>query len=205
MSTSERTMIRMGKMTLEDGNALIVADVQRDFLPGGSLAVPDAESIVAVLNRYLAAWSAARLPTFLSRCWHPSDHCSFRAQGGAWPAHCVAGSAGAEFAPGLEIPSDSVVISKAADAGREVYSAFEGTDLDLRLRRLGTTRVFVGGIATDYCVLNTVRDAIERGYTTFVLSDAVRAVDAHPGDGHAAEEEMARLGAQRIDLETLGL
>ena len=205
MPSPSRTTIPMGKMTLEDGNALLIVDLQRDFLPGGSVPVAGGDAIVPVVSRYLATWSAHGMPIFLSRCWHPPDHCSFRARGGPWPAHCVAGTPGAEFAPGLEIPAGAVVVSKATEPDREAYSAFDGTDLDGRLRRLGTTQLFVGGLATDSGVLATVRDAIERGYTAIVLGDAIRAVDATPGDGAVAERAMDEHGARLISLETLGL
>lgn len=205
MPSPSRTTIPMGKMTLEDGNALLIVDLQRDFLPGGSVPVAGGDAIVPVVNRYLATWSAHGMPIFLSRCWHPPDHCSFRARGGPWPAHCVADTPGAEFAPELEIPAGAVVVSKATEPDREAYSAFDGTDLDGRLRRHGTTQLFVGGLPTDYSVLATVRHAIERGYTAIVLGDAIGAVDAAPGDGAAAERAMDELGARLISLETLGL
>jgi nicotinamidase/pyrazinamidase len=183
------------------GDALLVVDVQRDFLPGGALAVPGGDAVVPVLNRWLTAWHAHHLPVIASRDWHPADHCSFHARSGPWPPHCVQNSAGAAFAPGLALPPDTVVVSKATDPDRDAYSAFEGTDLDERLRDAGIRRLFVGGLATDYCVLQTVRDAVERGYETFVLADAIRAVN--PDDGRRAEEEMVRRGAVLIQSEAL--
>jgi len=176
------------------GDVLLVVDLQNDFLPGGSLAVVDGDAVVPVLNRYLAAWPR-EVPIVATRDWHPPNHCSFRAQGGPWPPHCIAGTHGAAFAPGLALPPSVAVISKATTPERDAYSGFEGTDLDARLRALGVRRIFIGGLTTDYCVRSTVRDARRLGYAAVVLGDAIRAVDVEPGDGQRAEEEMRRLGA----------
>jgi nicotinamidase/pyrazinamidase len=188
---------------VQTGDALVVVDVQNDFLPGGALAVAKGDAVVPALNRYLARWREKGLPVFATRDWHPADHCSFQERGGPWPAHCVAGTRGAEFAPGLVVPIDAVVISKGDARDRDAYSGFEGTDLHERLRRAGVRRVFVGGLATDYCVLATVKDAVRLGYTVFVLVDAIQAVDVHAGDGLRAEAEMAKAGAAPIRYEDI--
>lgn len=185
---------------LRPDDALIVVDVQNDFLPGGALAVPDGDAVVPVLNVYLARFAERDLPVYATRDWHPRDHCSFRAQGGPWPPHCLADSPGAAFAPGLRLPPAAAVISKAVSAARDAYSGFEGTDLDARLRARQVRRLWIGGLATDYCVLNTVRDALRLGYATFLLADAVRAVDVQAGDGERAIAEMRRLGALAIEF-----
>lgn len=182
-------------LTPRRGDALLLVDVQNDFLPGGSLAVPSGDEIIPALNRCIAAFGKASLPIYASRDWHPADHCSFREQGGLWPRHCVAGSPGAEFAPKLNLPADAVVISKAVSRDADAYSAFEGTDLELRLRESGVRRLYIGGLATDYCVLSTVRDALSRGFEVLLLVDGIRAVDLNPGDGQHAVDEMAALGA----------
>ncbi|BBO20994.1 MAG: bifunctional pyrazinamidase/nicotinamidase [Rhodocyclaceae bacterium] len=184
---------------LQAGDALIMVDVQLDFLPGGSLAVPHGDEVVPALNRYIAVFRGLTFPIVATRDWHPPDHCSFRAQGGPWPPHCVAGSAGAHFATLLDLPCEAHIVSKATSRDRDAYSGFEGTGLDDWLRRAGASRVFVGGLATDYCVLNTVRDALRFGYATFLLLDAVRAVDVAAGDGARAIDEMRRLGAMAIE------
>lgn len=184
---------------LQAGDALIMVDVQLDFLPGGSLAVPRGDEVVPALNRYIAVFRGLTLPVVATRDWHPPDHCSFKAQGGPWPPHCVAGSAGAHFATLLDLPCEAHIVSKATSRDRDAYSGFEGTGLDDWLRRAGASRVFVGGLATDYCVLNTVRDALRFGYATFLLLDAVRAVDVGAGDGARAIDEMRRLGAMAIE------
>jgi nicotinamidase/pyrazinamidase len=177
------------------GDALVVTDVQRDFLPGGALAVAHGDEVIPILNRYLAECRARGLPVFLIRDWHPADHCSFQTRGGPWPPHCVAGTPGAAFDSRLDVPISATVISKGTHRDREAYSAFEGTELDVQLRGAGVRQVFVGGLATEYCVLATVRDALARGFGVAVLADAIRAIDVRPGDGRRAEEEMVRRGA----------
>lgn len=190
-------------LRLNPTDALIVVDVQNDFLPGGSLAVRDGDAVVPVLNRYLARFRAAGAQVTVTRDWHPRGHCSFVAQGGPWPEHCVAGTRGAEFAEMLELPADALIVSKADTADADAYSGFEDTGLAATLRGLGVTRVFIGGLATDYCVLNTVRDALTEGFETLLLTDAVRPVEAAPGDGVRAVEQMRSLGAIIITLEDI--
>ncbi len=191
------------RIELRNGDALVVVDVQNDFLPGGSLAVPRGDEVVPVLNRYLAAFTARELPIYATRDWHPADHCSFKVRGGPWPPHCVAETHGAQFAGDMKFPTGIIVISKATGPDKDAYSGFEGTDLDRRLRARTVKRLFVGGLATDYCVLNTVRDARRLGYEVCLLADAVRAVNVNPEDGRRAEEEMRRLGAKPITLAAL--
>ncbi len=190
-------------VTLQDHDALLIVDVQKDFLPGGALAVPGGDEIVPVLNHYIERFLQKGLPIFATRDWHPPNHCSFRDQGGAWPPHCVAGSEGAEYADDLHLPADAEIISKATRPEFEAYSGFDGTDLETRLKQRGVRRLFIGGLATDYCVLNTVRDAIRRGFEVFLLTDAIRAVNVHPEDERKALEEMRRLGARFITLADL--
>jgi nicotinamidase/pyrazinamidase len=185
-------------VTLQHGDALIVIDVQNDFLPGGALAVPEGGQVIPPLNRCMAHFAALGLPVYVTRDWHPANHCSFRERGGPWPTHCVQGMPGAEFSPALEVPGTSRLISKAMDPARENYSDFEGTELDGQLRGLGVSRLFVGGIATDYCVLNTVRDGLRLGYQVCLLVDAIRAVNVHPDDGAKAIAEMVALGARLV-------
>jgi len=188
---------------LNPGDGLLVVDVQNDFLPGGALGVQRGDEVVPVLNRYMAAFGMRGLPIFASRDWHPPKHCSFREQGGVWPVHCVVGTKGAEFHPDLHLAPSTIVISKATDPKKDAYSAFEGTALDEHLRKTGVRRLLIGGLATDYCVLNTVRDAIKRGYAVCLLMDGIRAVNLKLDDGRKAEEEMIRLGAVPIRLENL--
>ena len=178
------------------GDALLVVDVQNDFLPGGSLGVPDGDRVLAPINKAIAVFLARGLPVFASRDWHPVSHCSFREQGGPWPVHCVADTPGAAFSSALDLPATAVLVYKAARVDEEAYSVFGGTGFEGILRRAGVRRIFIGGLATDYCVLATTRDARLLGFSVVVLADAVCAVDVTPGDGERAMAEMRRLGAQ---------
>ena len=191
------------KVTPRRGDALVIVDVQKDFLPGGALAVPDGDAIVPVLNRYLRLFVEKHLPIFATRDWHPPDHCSFREQGGPWPPHCIAESDGAQVADGLKLPPSARVISKATRPEADAYSGFEGTDLEGALRRCAAGRLWIGGLATDYCVGGTVKDAISRGFEVLLLRDAIRPVDVEPGDGGRAVEEMIRRGAVPIGRESV--
>lgn len=159
---------------IQKGDELIIVDLQNDFLPDGNLAVPHSEEVVPAMNRYIQAFERNGLPVFATRDWHPPDHCSFKAQGGPWPPHCVKGSKGAEFAPALELPEGATIISTATTPGKEAYSGFEDTDLYDRLCASGIKRLFIGGLTTDYCVLNTVKDALSLGYEVYLLEDASR-------------------------------
>lgn len=183
------------QLGMRAGDALLVVDLQRDFLPGGSLAVPGGDEVVAPINAYIAAFEALHLPIFMTRDWHPADHCSFKNAGGPWPPHCVRDTAGAQWADGLNVVSDARIISKATDAAAEAYSAFSGTSLLTLLRQLDVRRLFVGGLATDYCVHASVLDARSHGFDVVVLADAVRGVNAEPGDETRAIREMLANGA----------
>lgn len=194
-----------GTVAAAPGDALIVADIQRDFLPGGSLAVAGGDEVVPVLNRCLAHFAARGLPTFATRDWHPPNHVSFRSRGGPWPPHCVIGTPGAEFDDALRLPARTRIVSKASNPDRDAYSAFDGTELERLLREAGVRRIFVGGIATDYCVRWTVLDGLGLGFAAAVLADAVRAVDVDPGDGEAAIEQLRRAGADVVVSTQLGV
>lgn len=188
------------EIQLTEKDALIIVDVQNDFLLRGSLAVPAGDEVVPVLNRYIALFSARGLPIYATRDWHPANHCSFTPQGGIWPPHCIAHSDGARFAPTLQLPEEAVIVSKASTPDKDAYSGFEGTGLESALRARHVERIFVGGLATDYCVLNTVTDGLRLGLRVALLVDAIRAVDVHPGDGQAAIDAMLRQGAQPVTL-----
>jgi len=191
------------RIHVQAGDALLIVDVQNDFLPGGSLAVPCGDQVVPVLNHYISLFQDRALPVYATRDWHPPDHCSFRTQGGPWPPHCIAGSAGARFASGLKLPPSATVISKATSAGTDAYSGFEGTPLDDNLRNANVQRLFIGGLATDYCVLNTVNDALQHGYQVFLLEDAIRAVNVNRNDGVKAEWAMVNQGAIPVEWKML--
>jgi len=191
------------KVKIGKGDALIVVDVQRDFCPGGALPVPRGDEVIPVLNEYLERFRRAGAAIYATRDWHPPNHKSFREYGGEWPPHCIQGTEGAEFHPNLKLPSDTLIISKATEPDKEAYSGFEGTNLKEILESRGVKRVFVGGLATDYCVKSTVLDALKYGFEVFLLVDAVRGVDLQPGDSERAIEEMVRRGAKKITLSDL--
>ena len=184
--------------------ALILVDVQRDFCPGGALAVPEGDRVVAPLNRYVQIVQQRGGRIVASRDWHPPDHISFRSRGGPWPPHCIRGTEGAAFHPDLKLPAEARIVSKAQEPDEEAYSAFDGTGLASELEERGITTVLVGGLATDYCVKSTAVDALREGFRVWLLTDAVRAVDVNPGDGQRAIEEMLSAGAQPLTLEDLG-
>ncbi|HEX6989195.1 MAG TPA: bifunctional nicotinamidase/pyrazinamidase [Bacillota bacterium] len=189
---------------LQPGDALIVVDVQNDFCPGGALAVPDGDRVVPVLNSWIDQFHDRGLPVIYTQDWHPVDHCSFTAQGGPWPVHCVQDTPGAAFHPDLRVRGE--VFRKAFRTDPDAYSGMEACrvadgrlqaeqTLPRWLREQGVRRVLVGGLATDYCVRATVLDALREGFQAVVLRDGVRAVDVEPGDGERALDEMARAGA----------
>ncbi len=199
MDTSSRSAT---PTRLARGDALVVVDVQRDFVTG-SLAVPDAPAILPAVNRALRIFQRAGMPIVATRDWHPGGHCSFVESGGSWPAHCIAGTPGAAFADGVTIPVNALVIPKGTSPERDAYSGFDGTLLDLRLRKMHVRRLFVCGLATDYCVLHTVRDARRLGYEVHVLLDAIAAVDVKPHDGENALAAMRAAGAKELRLDAL--
>jgi nicotinamidase/pyrazinamidase len=184
-----------GEANFGAGDALLIIDVQNDFCAGGSLAVPDGDGVVPVINRWIAAARRAGIPIVVSRDWHPADHTSFLERGGLWPPHCVQGTRGAEFHPALDLPSDSPIVSKGDTPDRDNYSDFRETDLAERLRRGEVRRLWVAGLALDYCVRATVLDAIREGFEVHLILAATRAVDVRPGDGDRALAEIRAAGA----------
>jgi nicotinamidase/pyrazinamidase len=188
---------------MQANDALIIVDVQNDFCPGGALAVTQGDQVVPVLNRYIAQCLKANVPIFATRDWHPKVTSHFSPHGGPWPPHCVQGSDGAKFHPDLALPDDAVVISKGTKADEDSYSGFHGRDrhgveLAELLRQRGVKRLFVGGLATDYCVKFTVLDGLKLGFKVVLLCDAIRAVDLKPKDGLNAIEEMSKAGAEQM-------
>jgi nicotinamidase/pyrazinamidase len=188
------------KFRVNENDSLIVVDVQRDFCPGGALPVPDCNQIIPTLNEYIETFNRVRAKVFATRDWHPPNHVSFKPYGGPWPPHCVQRSKGAEFHPDLRLPRRTKVISKASDPSRESYSGFDGTELRQELMNKGVKRVFIGGLATDYCVKNTVLDALKLGFETVLLADATKGIDQRPGDSQNAIKEMIEHGAKTAVL-----
>ncbi len=191
------------KIKLREKDALIIVDLQNDFCPGGALAVPEGDKIVPVLNAYIERFSNSKSLIVATRDWHPENHISFLEQGGIWPKHCVQNTKGAEFHPDLKLPSDSIIVSKATEPDKEAYSGFDGTNLEKLLKGKGVTRLFVGGLATDYCVRATVLDALRLGFCVFLLLDAIKGVNVQPEDSERAIVEMLEKGAIGIVFEEI--
>jgi nicotinamidase/pyrazinamidase len=182
---------------MKKNKALLIVDVQNDFIPGGTLAVPGGDQVVPVLNDYAARFSAEGLPAFASRDWHPKETTHFE----QWPPHCVQGTTGAEYHPDLQLPDNTIVVTKGADPREDAYSCFQavgpdGTPFADLLRERGIEELHVGGLATDYCVKATVLDALNAGFRVKLLIDATRGVDVNPGDTERALTEMVNAGAE---------
>jgi nicotinamidase/pyrazinamidase len=175
-------------------DALIVVDVQKDFCPGGALAISDGEEIIPLLNRWIEAAKQRGATIVASRDWHPLHHVSFKERGGPWPAHCIRETAGAEFHDELALPEDATILSKATDKERENYSAFDGSDLADRLRRKGVRRLWVGGLAQEICVFHTCLDGVKEDFEVRLLLPATRPANVNPGDGGRAVDEMRAAG-----------
>jgi len=188
-------------ITIGKSTALVVVDVQLDFCPGGALPVPEGARVVPVLNEYIKQFAAARAPIIFTRDWHPSNHSSFISQGGPWPPHCIQNTEGAKFHPSLIIPPEAQIVSKA-DSRDEAYSFFQGTDLAKKLHRQIQT-LFVGGLATDYCVKETVLDGLKENFDMYLLEDACRGVEVNPGDSQKAIQLMVAKGCKRITKEQI--
>ncbi|MDW8034385.1 MAG: nicotinamidase [Nitrososphaerota archaeon] len=191
------------RISLTEKSALIIVDVQNDFLPGGALAVPNGDNVIGPLNKYIELFKNKNLPVFATRDWHPQNHVSFKERGGLWPPHCIQNTYGAMISEKLKLPPNVKIIDKAFSSDRDSYSGFQETVLDLELRRLGVKRLFIGGLATDYCVKATVLDSLELGFETILLLDAIRGVDVKPKDSEEAIKTMILKGAIAITLEDL--
>lgn len=185
----------MNKVIITNNSAIIAVDIQNDFCPGGALPVTDGDAVVYSMNLYITKFSKMGLPVYFTRDWHPQNHISFKTNGGIWPEHCVQETYGAELHKKLLIPSRAVIISKGISPDDEGYSGFQGTDLDKRLKAKNIRQLFIGGLATDYCVRSTALDALHAGFEVFFLSDASKGVDVNPGDREQAIDEMLKEGA----------
>lgn len=176
--------------------ALILVDVQNDFCPGGALAVSEGDQIVPIINRLMPKFSLV----ISTQDWHPANHISFKDQGGPWPPHCVQGSRGSELHSALETGPIAHYFRKASSPEKDDYSEFAGKDdrgrkLDQVLKSKGVKKLYVVGLATDYCVLETVLDGLKLGYEVYPVTDAMRAVNVNPEDGKNALQKMAGSGA----------
>ncbi|NQU42255.1 nicotinamidase [bacterium] len=190
-------------MASEMKRALVIVDVQNDFCPGGALPVPGGDAVIPFANSLVRHFVRKNLPIFFTRDWHPEDHCSFREQGGVWPPHCVRGTEGADFHPNLEVPEEAKVMSKATRSDTEAYSGFQDTDLAGELRMKGVEEIVVAGMATDYCVKETVLDGRKEGFEVTVVEGAIRGIDAKEGDIEKALGEMKQAGARFMPLHDI--
>jgi nicotinamidase/pyrazinamidase len=181
-------------------SALILVDIQNDFCPSGALAVREGDQIVPIVNELIA-----RFPLVIStQDWHPANHVSFIAQGGPWPPHCVQGTHGAALRADLRADTIAHFFRKASSPDKDDYSEFAGKDEDGRsldevLNNYGVTSIYIVGLATDYCVLETVLDGLKYGYEVFAVTDAMRAVNVNPDDGENALRKMRNCGARLVN------
>jgi nicotinamidase/pyrazinamidase len=190
-------------MTGDRRSALLVVDIQKDFCAGGALPAPGGADIIPAVNRHLVDARSREMPVYATRDWHPPSTSHFKEYGGVWPPHCVQGTAGAQFHPELKLPPDAIVVNKGDDPQRHGYSAFDGHTStgkalldDLRDRHV--TRVYLMGIATDYCVRESALDALRAGLEVRVLADSIAGIDARPGDAQRALDEISAAGARIV-------
>lgn len=193
---------------MKSKKALLVVDVQNDFCPGGALAVPEGDKMVPKINSYIKIFSKKKWPIFATRDWHPVKTKHFKSFGGIWPAHCIQNTAGAQFHPKLKLPREAVLLYKGTDTEKDSYSAFQaqdlsGMDLARLLNRSGIKELYVGGLATDYCVKSSALDALKLGFKVKLLLDAIKAVNLRPEDAEKAIKEMVKKGAKKITLKDL--
>ena len=176
--------------------ALIIVDMQKDFMPGGALPVPDGDRIIPKVEEYIKKFKKRGALIIATRDWHPPNHISFREQGGPWPKHCIQNTEGAEFV--VKLPEDAIIISKADKPDKEAYSGFEGTNLAEILKERGIKKVYICGVATEYCVKATALDAIKHGFEVYILKDAIKGIN--PEDEKKALKELEEKGAKIITL-----
>ena len=188
-------------MDLSECDALIIVDVQNDFCPGGALPVPTGMDVASTMSMVANTFQARGGRVYATQDWHPAGHSSFEAQGGPWPVHCVQDTPGADLHPAMVLPESVTIVRKGTSPDKDAYSGFVDSDLEARLRAVGIERLFVGGLATDYCVLNTVVDALGLGFETYVLTDAIGAVDVEPGDGLRAMHLLQGSGAKLATVD----
>src|SRR6266852_4030291 len=187
--------------SFQAGDGLLLVDPQNDFCPGRSLAVADGDAVIPVLNAWATAAERAGVPIFVSRDWHPARTTHFKEFGGVWPPHCVMGTPGADFHPDLRLPADVVIVSKGMGETEDAYSAFQardgaGTLLPALLEQSGIRRLYIAGLATDYCVKSSALDGLAHDLGVTLIPDGMRAVNLRPTDGEQALAEMQARGAR---------
>nr|VFK24857.1 MAG: nicotinamidase/pyrazinamidase [Candidatus Kentron sp. MB] len=168
--------------TLNQGDALLIVDVQNDFCPGGALPVKEGHRVVPVINHWIEAATQKEIPIYASRDWHPMGHISFQESGGPWPSHCVQDTDGARLHPGLRLPATTVMVTKGVRFDQDQNSAFDQTGLAERLRRDDVQRLWVAGLAEDVCVLATVLDGRKQGWEVMLIGAATRSITPESGE-----------------------
>jgi nicotinamidase/pyrazinamidase len=188
-------------MKLTSTDALLVLDLQNDLLPGGPMGIAGAATVVAQMAKAIAHFAKADAAIYATQDWHPQTHISFNTTGGPWPPHCIENTPGAELHPDLNLPKSAIVVRKGAT--KDAYSGFVDSDLEEQLIAAGVKRVIVGGLATDYVVLNTVIDTLSIDIDTYVLTDATDSIDIEPNDGLRAVHLMQTSGAKLLTIDEL--
>jgi len=188
--------------------ALLIIDVQNDFCPAGALAVPEGDKIIPNLNKYIKIFSQKKLAIFASRDWHLKKTIHFKKFGGVWPVHCVQNTKGAQFHPKLKLPKGTIILSKGMDPEKDSYSAFQAQDANnidflILLKYLGVQQLYIGGLATDYCVKFSAVDALKNAFKVKLLMDAIKGVNLKPNDSEGAIKEMVKKGAKKISLKDM--
>jgi len=188
--------------------ALLIVDVQNDFCPQGALGIPAGDRIVPVINKYIKIFSKNKWLILATRDWHPPRTKHFKDFGGEWPVHCIQNTPGAAFYPKLKIPKGAILLYKGMDPAKDSYSAFQaedarGMNLSGLLKLFGIKEIYIAGLATDYCVRFSVRDAIKEGLKVRLLADAIQGVNLKPGDSEKAIKEMLKIGAKKLTLKDM--
>lgn len=191
---------------MKSKKALLIVDLQSDFCPGGALAVPEGNQIIPNLNQYIKIFSKNKLPIFASRDWHPKKTSHFKDRGGLWPPHCVQNTKGALFHPELELPKETIILSKGMDPETDSYSTFQAQDSNGRqfediLKTSGIEELYIGGLAADYCVKSSVLDSLKKGFRVKLMIDAIKGVNIKADDSKNAIEEMVDNGAIKVTLK----
>lgn len=186
--------------SLQEGDGLLLVDVQNDFCPGGALPIEEGDKVIPVLNQWIEAAQAKGIPIYASRDWHPVQHMSFEGYGGKWPPHCIQDADGAAFHPKLKLPDKVVKITKGVRFDQDQNSAFDQTGLAEQLTREGVRHLWIGGLAIDVCVLATVLDARRLGFDVHVILEATRPVT--PEGGVEAIRVMRKAGAHIVNERT---
>lgn len=183
------------------GDALLIIDAQNDFFPGGALPVAEGDQIITTINNWLAARSDAGIPVFASRDWHPIDHCSFKEQGGPWPMHCVQNSKGAEIHSQINLPDDAIIVNTAYEPSKEAYSAFQGQTPDglglhEAMQKKDIKRIWLVGLAQDFCVCESAIDGRKKGYEVHLLIKGTKPIHEETG-----EDALQRMRAAGVVIE----